>query len=405
MIELEVDVLGLAERLWRGDESIADHHPVGFLGQLAEVADGTAFVPSMANVTAFDTGDALLLVDTGGFLIAPQVHELLGTWSRKPVHTAIYSHGHVDHVMGAALLDGGVRIVAHENVPKRFERYVLTAGYNGAINARQFGLDELAFPTDFRPPDETFRDRLDLEVGGERFELHHAKGETDDHTWTWVPGRRILCCGDLFIWATPNAGNPQKAQRYPLDWARALREMEALGAELLLPGHGLPVVGAERVRQALGDTAVLLESLCDQTLAMMNEGLALDEILHSVRPPGELLGRAYLKPVYDEPEFIVRNLWRLYGGWWDGNPARLKPAPDAEVAREIAELCGGAQRLAERAAELAEAGKLRLAAHLAEQAGLADPATRETRAAVYERLAAEAESTMARGVYGWAARR
>jgi hypothetical protein len=37
--------------------------------------------------------------------------------------------------------------------------------------------------------------------------------------------------------------------------------MVALGPEYLLPGHGLPVAGADRVRQALTDTAELLESL------------------------------------------------------------------------------------------------------------------------------------------------
>jgi alkyl sulfatase BDS1-like metallo-beta-lactamase superfamily hydrolase len=59
--------------------------------------------------------------------------------------------------------------------------------------------------------------------------------------------------------------------------------------------------------------------------------------------------KPYLQPVYDEPEFIVRNVWRLYGGWYDGNPARLKPAPDAVLATALAELAGGAAALADRA--------------------------------------------------------
>ena len=54
----------------------------------------------------------------------------------------------------------------------------------------------------------------------------------------------MLCCGDLFIWASPNAGNPQKVQRYPLEWADALRQMLALydgpgrRPEVLLPVTG-----------------------------------------------------------------------------------------------------------------------------------------------------------------------
>ena len=31
-------------------------------------------------------------------------------------------------------------------------------------------------------------------------------------------------------------------------------------------------------------------------------------------------------------EFIIRNIWRLYGGWYDGQPANLKPPSDAHMA-------------------------------------------------------------------------
>ena len=353
-------------------------------------------------------------MDSGGLLIAQLAHGQIREWSDKPLHTAIYSHGHVDHVFGVPLFDQEAeengwprpRVVAHENVPRRFDRYALTAGYNAAINERQFQVEGLEWPTEFRRPDETYADTHEFEVGGERFELHHAKGETDDHTWTWVPSRRILCCGDLFIWATPNAGNPQKAPRYPVDWARALREMAELDAEMMLPGHGLPVMGADRVQAALTDTASLLESICEQALELMNRGASLDEVIHGVTAPAELVEKPYLKPVYDEPEFIVRNIWRLYGGWYDGNPANLKPAPEADLAKELASLAGGAERLAERARELADEGSLRLAGHLAELALKADPeAAREAAAHVNQLRAEEATSTMARGIFRWAANR
>ena len=112
--------------------------------------------------------------------------------------------------------------------------------------------------------------------------------------------------------------------------------------------------------------------------------------------------------MYDDPEFIVRNVWRLYGGWFDGNPASLKPAPDAMVARELAALAGGAHVLAARARALVGEGDLRLAAHLAEMAALADPddaALHADRAPRCTRLASHAEpALMAKGIFGWAAR-
>jgi len=141
------------------------------------------------------------------------------------VHRAIYTHGHIDHVFGTAAFEAEapIEVVAHEAVNARFDRYVRTAGYNATINRRQFRVRSLQWPVEYRRPDRTYRDRLDVEDGELTFELHHARGETDDHTWVWVPQRRVLCTGDLFIWCSPNAGNPQKVQRYPDEWAAALR--------------------------------------------------------------------------------------------------------------------------------------------------------------------------------------
>ncbi|MDQ3107490.1 MAG: MBL fold metallo-hydrolase, partial [Actinomycetota bacterium] len=214
------DILTLADKLWRGETDIEGHHPVSVqnLADLAEVKDGVAFVPSFANVSAFTTGDGLVLVDTGSAFLAQNVHDQVRRWTAERLDTAVYSHGHVDHVFGVPVFEAesaekgwpAPRVLAHEALPHRFDRYILTAGYNGIINQRQFQLRNFSWPTEYRYPDETYRDTLDVEVGPVRFELHHCRGETDDHTWTWFPDHKVVCTGDMFIWASPNAGNPQK---------------------------------------------------------------------------------------------------------------------------------------------------------------------------------------------------
>jgi glyoxylase-like metal-dependent hydrolase (beta-lactamase superfamily II) len=455
------DVLVLADRLWRGELHTSEFHPVGNIGGLAEICDDIAFLPAFANVTAIRTANGLVLVDTGSAFVAQAIHDELRGWTSQRLNTAIYSHGHIDHVFGVATFESEAAeqgwpapvVVAHEALPRRFDRYRMTAGYNEVINQRQFGVRGLRWPTEYRYPDQTYSAELTIEVGDTALVLRHEKGETDDHTVTWLPHRRVLCCGDLFIWASPNCGNPQKVQRYPLEWAQALRRMVALAPEYLLPGHGFPVIGADRVAQALVDTAELLESLVSQTIAVMNGGGRLDEAIHTVTVPRHLADRPYLQPVYDEPEFIVRTIWRLYGGWWDGNPATLKPARERALATELAGLAGGARALAARALQLAEAvagddapaefrtteadataGRpeadadsdlrvdadsdlrvaaltggeegLRLAGHLAEFAWLAAPDDQEVAAArhrVCSIRADRATSTMSTGVYRWAA--
>ena len=358
------DLLGLAARFIDGGIYEGPTSVNRVTGEISEVAEGVAVVEAFSHVVSFATEEGLVVFDTSLELFAERVLKSLRSWSSQPVRTIAYTHGHIDHVGGArAFLDEAREkgappptVVGHENVPPRFARYQRTNGYNAVINARQFGGARLGDlrgmgpnalqrfgPESWVLPDTTFRDRLRLRVGELDFELRHARGETDDHLWAWIPQRRALCAGDFVLWVFPNAGNPQKVQRYPLEWAAALREMAAMGAELLLPAHGLPVGGAERIRGVLDDTATALESIVEQSLTLMNDGATLDALIHSVSLPAALLEKPYLRPVYDEPEFIVRNVWRLYGGWYDGNPAHLKPAPEAALGAELAALAGGVE--------------------------------------------------------------
>jgi glyoxylase-like metal-dependent hydrolase (beta-lactamase superfamily II) len=398
----------LSAGLLNGTIAIDTAQPMSPRFVAEEVAPRVFFASSFANVTAFDTDDGLVLVDTGSFVLAEETRVALRTATDAPASTAVWTHGHVDHCFGVDLYEKEsgrrVHVIAHEAVSRRFERYRLTHGWNVAINERQFRT-RAGFPSEFRAPDETFAARKTLVAGGRRFEITHALGETDDHAWVWVPDAGVVCTGDLFIWASPNCGNPQKVQRYPREWAAALRAMDALGAEVLCPGHGVPIWGAAAVHRALDDTASFLESMVEQVIELMNRGARLDEITARVAPPRELLVRPYLSPIYDDPEFVVRNLYRLYGGWWDGNPAHLRPPREVELAREVAALAGGAAALAKRA-EAVRATNPSLACELVEMAALAAPddaAIGAVRRAIYRERADGERSLMARGIYRTAA--
>jgi alkyl sulfatase BDS1-like metallo-beta-lactamase superfamily hydrolase len=89
-------------------------------------------------------------------------------------------------------------------------------------------------------------------------------------------------------------------------------------------------------------------------------------------------------------------------GWYDGTPSHLKPAPEAELGREIAALAGGVGALVARARSLASAGDLRLASHLIDWAAAAEPESREAheaRAEIYRARAAASEALMTRGIF------
>ena len=401
------------------DSGTADVAPNRVTQELSELADGVALVESFSHVAVVDTGEGLVTFDTSGARTGPEVVAALRGWSTEPVRGLVYTHGHLDHVGGsrAFAADAAERgheapaVIGHERLHARFDRYELTSGWNQIINQRQFGgaatqaasaVERPFVPRGTLRPTVTYTDELVEHIGDDTFEFRHCKGETDDHTWTWIPERRMICAGDQFIWMFPNCGNPQKVQRYPVEWAESLRAMAAKEPELFVPAHGLPIAGKERIATCLHTVAATLETLVSQVLDAMNSGAVLDDIVHSVAVPDETLAIPYLRPLYDEPEFVVRNIWRMYGGWWDGNPARLKPPADAALGVELAALTGGALRLAERAVELSAAGDHRMACQLVEFAAAAEPESRavhEVRAAVYTARRAAESSLMAKGIF------
>jgi len=389
-------------------------------GGPVEVAERTWFASALSGVTGFDTDDGVVLVDTGTVQFAPMLAAALRERTGAPIHTAIYTHGHVDHAFGLPAFlvpdQQSPEVVAHSSMAARFDRYARTPRHNVALNNRQFsgrpgsdamqGADDVRWEAPQMLPTRTYDDQLTLEVGGLTFELHHCRGETDDHTWLFCPQRSVLCPGDLIIWGVPNAGNPQKVQRYPWDWAEGLRAMAATGARSMAPGHGGPVIDdPDLVQRILLETADYLDAIVERTIAVMEDGSPPHvDIVRTVELPAT--DAPWLQPVYDEGEFIVRNVVRYFGGWWSGRPSELKPAPRNDVALQIAGLAGGAAALVARAGELADAGDLRLACHLADFALEAEPGNADVAQAVadlYERRAADESSLMAINLYRSAA--
>ena len=408
-----------ADKIWDGEvDTVNFAHPIrGMWLTAEEVADGVLYYKGIASANTLDTGDGLVMLDTGATQDAAPLFEQVRKWRPDSrLASAVFSHHHVDHIFGVGPFEaeaaekGWARplVYGHEHLGRNFDRYKKTIGWNTAINARQFAIaaPHYRFAEPSRYPDVTYSQSLTLRQGDLTFELRHTRGETEDATWTWVPEKKILAPGDLFIYATPNAGNPQKVQRYVGEWAAGLREMAALGAELMLPGHGFPIFGGDRIKTALTDTAELLESIEGQVLALMNTGASLDTVLHSVTAPAHLLEKHYLRVVYDHPEFLVRNVWRLYGGWHDGEPDNLLPAPRLQQAREWVELAGGLERVLDRAAALRAEGDLRMACHLVEYAVIAEPGSRAAhalRGEIYSARAALETSSMSRNILNHAA--
>lgn len=345
-----------------------------------EVAPGTWLVRfPIVNAAFFETSEGVVVVDTGMAAAGPVLIEHIREVTDAPIAAIIITHGHVDHLTGLwafeAAGEAPARIIGHENIAPRIERYGELRGSIAKYMSQPFeevpsGLDALALPN------ETFSDRLEIEIGGETFILQHRPGETDDQLFVWVPSRKTVVTADYYQAFVPNLGNGKRVQRFGADWIGALREMADLEPDVMLPMHGPEVVGVAEIRSQLIDTADALDHIETQTRDGLNAGLRKDEVIANITWPQRFADNPHLENDYVSPQDVAKMYLKQWTGWWDDQPAHWSPATLEAQSRHIVQLAGGMESFLESGRRVLDSDIV-LASHMADWAFFADPASRE----------------------------
>ncbi|MEY3018840.1 MAG: hypothetical protein RL336_1975, partial [Pseudomonadota bacterium] len=126
------------------------------LSRIEKVGEGVWMIYApIVNVVVIETSEGLVLIDSGHASAGPAIVNLLRSVSDKPVHTVVYTHGHIDHAFGAwALLEAGEhpQIIATKQASERMQRYVTMRGHFAkylpqAVQYMPQTLDDLVLPT------------------------------------------------------------------------------------------------------------------------------------------------------------------------------------------------------------------------------------------------------------------
>jgi len=297
----------------------------------------------IVNAAFFETDEGIVLVDTGMGPAGPAILDAIRSVSDKPIHTIIYTHGHVDHAYGTwAIMQAGEtpEIIGHKLLEERFNRYIRLRG----SLAKYMSQPEEQLPaseSDLVWPTRYMSDRLELEIGGETFVLQHHKGETDDQLYVWVPGRGALASADYYQGFLPNAGNGKRYQRHVEDWVVALEEMASLEPKILLPAHGEAITDSATIVENFSVLAEALQYIVDHTVEGLNAGKRKDLIYGSVQLPEHLATHPTLNVQYVTPNDISKMVIKKYTGWWDDIPSNWTPASMEDQGNMIIELAGG----------------------------------------------------------------
>jgi len=198
-----------------------------------------------------------------------------------------------------------------------------------------------------------------------RMELLHTPGETNDGISVWLPDKRVLLTGDLFLKAFPNLYAIRGAAPRPVpQWIASLTTLIALRAEHVVPGHTRPVAGEANARVALTAYRDGITSIFDQTVEGMKKGERPDELVAHVKLPPHLAASPYLQEYYGTVEWSVRAIYSDRLGWFDGNATHLFPLPESDRAQKIVALAGGVPRVLSSARDALVNSDFRWAAEL-----------------------------------------
>ena len=339
----------------------------------------------IVNCSVVKTNEGLVIIDTGMKPAGPAILKSIESISKRKIHTIIYTHGHVDHAYGTwALLENGnnPEIIAHENLPDRFNRYVKLRGSLAKYMSQpreQLPRDS----SDFIWPTKTFEDVLELNIGGVVFELTHFEGETDDQLFVWLPAQKIIFAADYYKGFLPNAGNGKRVQRNIGSWIEALRFMVTLEPAIMVPSHGEIVYGKQEISDALSIHADALAYIHDYTVSALNKGLRKDLIVNQFIMPDTFANHPLLKEQYVSAKDISKMVIAQYTGWWDGIPSHWSPATIEAQAKSIVEISGGMDKLINHIKNLIPYD-LALASHFVDWAYYAEPDNKEVQELVLE---------------------
>lgn len=295
--------------------------------------DGPRF-PVMGNATFVISDAGVVVFDGGGMpAVSEQLIAKIRSLTKLPVTHVVTSHWHGDHNFGVFRFGEefpNVQFIAHEFtqemmnssrinyvdrergfVEENFERFqkIVASGvdedgnevsqidrdsYQDILDNRDV-IDTEFLRAKVTPPNVVFSDKYVIESGARNIELLFlGHGNTAGDIVMWLPDEKIVATGDIVVMPSPYAFNVP-----PRAWSQTLRNINALGYEILVPGHG-------EIQRDTSYVDLIIEasdSIAAQRDAMLTDGMANEDVAaaldFSAFEERFTHGDAYTKTYYD----------------------------------------------------------------------------------------------------------
>jgi glyoxylase-like metal-dependent hydrolase (beta-lactamase superfamily II) len=252
------------------------------------------------NLSFVVTNAGVLVVNAGdNYLLAKALHDEIRKITDQPVKYVVLENGQGHAMLGSNYWkQQGVPVIAQVDAAHEIEEqsFALLEGMQERARDKAAG-------TKVVMPDETFEDKRVIELGDERIELlnlgpAHSPGDIV----VWLPQKKLVISGDM---AFHQRMLPLFEHTDTRAWIETWDKFEALGAELVIPGHGEPTDMAT-VRKYTRDYLVYLREKVGEVIengGTLQDAYAIDQSPYLHLPTAEFLARRNAGQVFRSMEF------------------------------------------------------------------------------------------------------
>ena len=208
---------------------------------------------------------SVFLVTSAGVIATDPINADAAAWLEKEIRTrfgkeiryVIYSHDHADHISGGEVWADTAIVVAHEQT----RRTIVGEKRPTAV------------------PNVTFKDHIAIRLGGKRVNLRYfGKSHSDNMIVMHFPSERAVFTVDFI--SVKRVGFRTLSDAYFPDWMQAIRQVELIDFDILVPGHGPMGTKADAT-----DHREFLQDLYDAVLKAARAGQSLEQMKASIMLP------------------------------------------------------------------------------------------------------------------------
>jgi glyoxylase-like metal-dependent hydrolase (beta-lactamase superfamily II) len=266
----------------------AERNRTGTLRQL--IPGYYVFSSTSFNSGVIATSDGVVVLDAlSSEAIARQEREAIASMIKQPVRFLVSSTFHNNYTWGNPAYQDVIKI-GHEN----YHDDLLTQMQRDRASPEN---------QKARLPQVIYRDRLTIHLGGKEIQiLHLGRGHTRGDSILFVPQDRIAYVSELFFsdqFLYINDG-------YGLSWLKTLDAIEALPADILVPGHGPIPQNPKETREGLHRFRQILVDLRAAVQQEIARGATEDQAAAEIKLPQYEKMQGYTS----QREVAVRRMYR-----------------------------------------------------------------------------------------------